>query len=75
MNYLQAYKDSLCYEPQGMLPERNENFDPDFEEDGLTLSAAQIWPRHKSGPDKGKIKPVRDNRKKIVVDPAGNINR
>ena len=47
MEYLQAYKESICYEASGMLPLTNERFDPEFESDGETLTAEEIWPKHK----------------------------
>jgi len=73
MAYLQSYKESICYEAQGMLPEKNERMDPDFEESDDVLAVEEIWPLYKSGRKKGEFKPQRDTKGNIVVDPAGNI--
>ena len=56
-----------------MLPNKNNRLDPDYESDGDTLCAEEIWPVEEEGPDKGKIKPARDILGNIIVDPAGNI--
>ena len=75
MEYLQAYKESICYEASGMLPFTNEKYDAEIESDGATLPAEQIWPKHTEGELKGKIKSKKDIRGNIIVDPAGNIVR
>ena len=78
MDYLQKYKESICYEATGMLPNTNINDKEDereFKKEDDMLTAEEIWPIIKSGPKKGQVKPTLDNRGKIVVDPAGNILR
>lgn len=75
MEYLQAYKESICYEASGMLPNTNEKFELDCESDGNTLAVDEIWPKHKEGELKGKIIASRDIKGNVVVDPAGNIMR
>ena len=57
-----------------MLPNKNSRLDPNVaDEDGDTLTAEEIWPKVKSGPNKGQIAPRRDARGNVIVDPAGNI--
>ena len=58
-----------------MLPDKNEKYDPDYDSDGNTLAADEIWPMHTEGRKKGQPKAVRDSRGNVVVDPAGNIMR
>lgn len=74
MSYLQQYQDSISHSAAGMLPNKNLRQDPDVKgDDDQTLTAEEIWPRVKSGPNKGQIVPRRDDHGNIVVDPAGNI--
>ena len=78
MDYLQKYKESICYEATGMLPNTNINDREDereFKKEDDMLTAGEIWPVIQSGPKKGQVKPTLDSRGKIVVDPAGNILR
>lgn len=73
MEYLEIYKDSICYSAQGVVPNKTykDEEDPNIEREALT--ATDIWPVEQSGPKKGKIKAPLDSNGKIVVDPAGNI--
>ena len=72
MNFLQMYKESICYEAAGMLPGKGQTR-PGKENLDITLDVDEIWPKEKHGPKKGKIIPTLDARGNIVVDPAGNI--
>ena len=76
MDYLQRYKESICYEASGMLPNTNmveKDQEREFKLDDTILTAEEIWPTVQSGPNKGRVKPTLDTHGNIVVDPAGNI--
>ena len=72
MNYLQTYKDAICYEASGMLPDKNAA-EKDSNSEDETLKAEEIWPVSESGPTKGQLIPTLDTHGNVVVDPAGNI--
>ena len=73
MDYLQKYKESICYEGVGMLPSVKLDCEDEQGEVDDTLTAEEIWPIVISGPKRGQVKPTRDTHGNIVVDPAGNI--
>jgi len=44
MEYLETYKDSICYSAQGIVPNKTykDNEDPNIEREALTVT--DIWP-------------------------------
>ena len=51
MDYLQKYKESICYEASGMLPKPLQIDDKnDLFKTESVLKAEEIWPIVKSGP-------------------------
>ena len=54
MEYLQNYQESISHDAAGMLPNKNKIVDPDAaDQEELTLTADDIWPRIQAGPNKG----------------------
>ena len=78
MDYLQQYKQSICFDSQGVVPNKavkktDEDLPSDFDDEDL--KAEDIWKVEESGPNKGKLKAVKDFRGNVVVDPVGNIQK
>ena len=75
MGYLNEYKNSISYDTSGLINIRKKTDPDDFEalENQKKFSAANMFPIEKSGPNKGKYVPKRDERGNIIVDPTQQI--
>ena len=81
MQYLNEYKQNICYEGSCLI---NTNMPRNFDEkenDYLehekqeAYSAARLFPVETSGPKKGRYVPQKDSRGNTIVDPTENVKR
>lgn len=79
MKYLNEYKQNICYEGSNLIntnPPKHYNENDYLEiKKAEEYSFAKMFPVETSGPNKGHIIRMRDERGNLVVDPTADVKK